>query len=173
MPRLRDLPEEQLGAALDWLESLPNHPEVGNDIKRALKKANPNVNFPELDLEDRVSQATAKQAEEIASLRAEIKDRENKAYWDGKKKKVVEDGYVKSEELEDFHKWIVDEHIGNYDRAAKMWHDEKHAAAEPTNYQDMTGIQLPSNEGLFQNPIRWARDEAMKSINEIRRGKQY
>lgn len=170
--RLRDLPEDQLGPALDWLENLPNHPEVGKDIKRALKRANPNANFPEIDLEDHVQAATAKQAEEIAALRQEIKDKENKNFWEGKKRKVLDDGLVKPEEVEDFHKWIVDEHIGNYDRAAKMWHDEKHAAAEPTNYQDMTGLQLPANEGLFANPIRWARDEAMKSINEIRRGKQ-
>ncbi len=78
-------------------------------------------------------------------------------------------GLVKPEETKDFEKWMIDEHLGNYDRAARMWHDEKHASAEPTNYQDVTGISLPSDEGLFGNPIKWARDTSYKMINEMKK----
>lgn len=175
MPSLRDLDEASKNRALDWLESLPNHPEVGGDIKRALKKAaGPHGAqlFPELSIEDRVSETTKKQAEKLDAFIAEQKDKENKEFWAKKREKAVNDGLIKNEEVADFHKWMIDERLGNYERAAKMWHDEKHAAAEPTNYQDVTGLSLPSNEGLFQNPIKWARDEGLAEINKIRRGKQ-
>lgn len=172
MGRLRDLPEEAKNNALDWLEELPNHPEYGHEIKRTLKKINPAINYPELDIEDKVSAKTKEQEEKIDKFLKEQRDKENKAYWGQKKQAAIEAGLIKDEEVEDFHKWMVEEHLGNYERAAKIWHDEKHAAAEPTNYQDMTGIQLPSHEGLFANPQRWARDEAMKSINEIKRARR-
>ena len=169
--RLRDLPEEQKDAALDWLESLPNHPEYGNEIKRTLKKINPQIAYPEIDLEDRLQQSEKNRDEKLEKFLNEQRDKENKAYWSAKKKAALDAGLVKEDEFDNFHKWMIDEHLGNYERAAKMWHDEKHASAEPTNYQDFTGIQLPSHEGLFANPTRWARDEGMKAINEIRRAK--
>jgi len=169
--RLRDLPEDQKNAALDWLESLPEHPEYGNEIKRTLKKINPNIRYPEIDVEERLEARDKEREEKVSKFIQEQKDKENRAYWTAKKNAALEAGLIKEDEVEAFHKWMIDEHVGNYERAAKMWHDEKHAAAEPTNYQDVTGIQLPSHEGLFQNPVRWARDEAMKSINEIKRNK--
>lgn len=173
MPTLRDLPEDQKNAALDWLESLPNHPEYGHEIKRTLKKINPAINYPEIDIEDKVSLKTKEQEEKINKFLEEQRTKENKEYWGKKKQAALEAGLIKEEEVDDFHKWMVEEHLGNYERAARMWHDEKHAAAEPTNYQDVTGVQLPSHEGLFANPTRWARDEALKAVNEIKRSKNY
>ena len=166
---LKDLPEEQKNAALDWIESLPNHPEVGHEIKKLLKKANPNIQYPELDIEERLSAKTKADSERIDKFLESQKEKENKAYWAEKTKAVKERGHVRDDEVDDFHKWMVDEHIGNYDLAAKEWDAIKHTAAEPTNYQDVTGVQLPSHEGLFQNPQRWSRDEAMKYFNERNR----
>lgn len=169
---LTDLSEEQKDKTLEWLESnVLNHPEYGKEVKKILKKIEPKVNFPEVDLEEVVHAKTKEQEEKIDKFLAEQKDKENKAYWNEKKKKAIEEGLIKAEEVDDFHKWMLDEHLGNYERAARMWHDEKHAAAEPTNYQERTGVQLPNEEGLFANPVSWARNSAMKAINEIRRGK--
>lgn len=172
MASLRDLDPELKDKALDWLESLPNHPEVGTEIKRLLKKVNPAIQYPEIEIEDRVTAKTAEIESKFEKWQADQKDKENKEYWGKKRDKAIQDGLLKQEEVEDFHKWMIEERLGNYERAAKMWHDEKHAAAEPTNYQDITGLSLPSNEGLFQNPIKWARDEGLAEINRIRRGKQ-
>lgn len=166
---LKDLPEEQKNAALDWIESLPNHPEVGHEIKKLLKKANPNIQYPELDIEERLSAKTKADSERIDKFLTEQKEKENKAYWAEKTKAVKERGHVHEDEVEDFHKWMVDEHIGNYDIAAKEWDAIKHAAAEPTNYQDVTGVQLPSAKGLFENPKKWAENEAMSYFNERNR----
>jgi hypothetical protein len=44
--------------------------------------------------------------------------------------------------------------------------------AEPTNYAEVRGIQLPSHKGLFENPNKWGRDEAYKAISEMERAKR-
>jgi hypothetical protein len=165
------LSEEDKDKTLAWLETnVLNHPEHGKAVKKILKKVDPRVNFPEVDLEEAVDAKTKAQEEKIDKFLAEQKEKENKAYWSEKKSAALRDGLIKPEEVEDFHKWMVEEHLGNYERAAKMWHDEKHKSAEPTNYQERTSMQLPNNEGLFANPIKFARDEAYKFINERNRG---
>ena len=169
--RLRDLPPDQKDQALDWLESLPDHPEYGGEIKRTLRKINPSIKYPELDLEDRIEARTKEHPEKVEKFLADQKEKENKAYWAKKRDAAIEAGLIRPDEVEPFHKWMIEENLGNYERAAKIWHEEKHAAAEPTNYQEATGVQLPSHEGLFQNPQQWARNEGLKAINEIRRSK--
>ena len=166
-----NLSEEDKDRTLQWLETnVLNHPEHGKAVKKILKKVDPRVNFPEVDLDDAYEAKTKAQEEKIDKFIAEQKDKENKAYWAEKKNKAIKDNLIKPEEVDDFHKWMVDEHLGNYERAARMWHDEKHAAAEPTNYHERTGVQLPSNKGLFENPVKFARDEAYAFINERNRG---
>jgi broad specificity polyphosphatase/5'/3'-nucleotidase SurE len=166
----KNLPEEQKDQMLDWLESnVLNHPEYGKQVKKILKSIDSRVNFPEVDLEATFETKTKEQDEKIGKFVQEQKDKENKTYWEGQRKQAQDAGYVSGEERDDFEKWMISEHLGNYQRAARMWHDEKHAAAEPTNYQDMTGIQLPAGKGLFENPRKFARDEALSAINDLRR----
>ena len=166
-----NMDEDTLKSTLQWLETnVLKDPEVGPVVKRHIKKKAPNADFPEIEIEDAFNAKAKAQEEKIDKFLAEQKDKENKDYWAKKRDKALQDGLIKSEEVDDFHKWMVEEKLGNYERAAKMWHEEKHASAEPTNYQERTGIQLPNNEGLFANPVKFARDEAYKWMNERNRG---
>jgi hypothetical protein len=173
MARLRDLSEEQKDLTLDWIESLPQHPEYGREFKKLLVKADPRTKsaFPDVEMQENYEKKAQEQEEKINKFLEAQKDRENKAFWEGKRKAAQDAGFVKPEETPDFEKWMVEEHLGNYERAAKIWHDEKHAAAEPTNYVDTVTPTLPSQEGLYANPIQWARNEAGKAINDIRKGR--
>ncbi len=170
MGNMRNQPDDVKDRAWDWIEDeVLQDPEVGPIIKRALKKKDPRVNFPDLALHDTLEERAKSVDTKIDRFIQDQAEKENKIYWEGQRKKAQDDGLVTSEEREDFEKWMVGEHLGNYQRAAKMWHDEKHAAAEPTNYQEATGVQLPAGKGLFENPVKWARDEGLAAINEIRR----
>lgn len=164
------IPDEQKDQVLDWLENqVLNHPEYGKDIKRTLKKIEPRVNFPEIDLEERFDAKTKEQEEKLQKFLDTQRDKENKEYWEKKRSWAKSEGLISDEDQPEFEKWMIDEKLGNYERAAKMWHDEKVKAAEPTNYSDVAGIQLPNEPGLFQNPIQWARNEGLKEIKALRR----
>jgi len=169
----KSLSEEQKDMTLDWLESnVLNHPEYGREVKKTLKKIDARIQFPEIDAEDRFEAKAKEQEEKVNKFLEEQRTKENKQYWEGQRKTAIEAGYLKDEEeARELEKWMVDEHIGNYQKAAKLFHDERHAAAEPTNYADVTGLTLPADEGLFSNPIKWSRDTAYKTINEIRRSR--
>lgn len=167
----KTLDPDQQAATLDWLENnVLSHPEYGKEVKKILTKVDNRIRFPELDAEAYLETKTKEQEEKLDKFLNDQKQKENKAYWDKERAKATEAGYVTEEERGDFEKWMVDERLGNYQKAAKLWHEEKTAAAEPTNYQDVTGVQLPSDEGLFKNPVQWARNTALKAINDIRRG---
>lgn len=170
MGTMRSQPDEVKDRAWDWLEDeVLADPEVGPIIKRALKKKDPRVNFPDLVIHDTLEAKTKEADDKINKFLQDQKDKENKAFWEGQRKQATDAGLVTEEERGDFEKWMIDEHLGNYQRAAKMWHDEKHAAAEPTNYQDTIGVQLPTGKNLFENPVKFARDEALAAVNDIRR----
>lgn len=167
----KSLDADQQAATLDWLENnVLNHPEYGKEVKKILTKVDPRVKFPELDAEAYVEAKTKEQEEKLNNFLEGQKKKENQAYWDAERAKATKAGLVSEEERGDFEKWMVEERLGNYQKAAKLWHEEKHAAAEPTNYNDVTGVQLPSDDGLFKNPVQWARNTALKAINDIRRG---
>src|SRR4029077_9792702 len=53
----------QLGSLL-----LNTNPDIARDAKRLALKANPKLNIPELELEDRIDKATARSPEKIEEL---------------------------------------------------------------------------------------------------------
>jgi len=172
MSEFDNLNEDQAKGMLKWIdENVLKNPEHGLEIKRRIKKIEPRINFPDVDLEDRYDTKAKEQEEKIDKFLKEQQDKENKKFWEGERARAQDSGLVTPEEREEFEKWMVSEHLGNYQRAAKMWHDERHTAAEPTNYQDVTGIKIPNSPGLFENPVSFARNEALKVINEINREK--
>lgn len=168
MPRLRDLSEEEKNLTLDWIESLPNHPEYGPEIKKLLVKADPRVKvaYPEIALEDRFDAKAKEQEEKLQKFLDEQKDKENKAYWQKQRETAKEKYDLVDEDIQAVEKFMLDEHVGNYDLAAKHFAEQKKASAVPTNYNDAVGVQLPNQTGLFQNPVAFARNEALKWFQE-------
>lgn len=165
------LDADQKDLTLDWLESnVLNHPEYGKQVKKILKSIDPRVNFPELDIEDAFEKRAKALEEKQEAFLKEQKAKENRAFWEKEREKAKD---LISEEIRpEFEKWMLENHLGDYQRAAKLYNEEViKPAAEPTNYQGTFGVQLPNHEGLFQNPNQWARNEALKAINDIKKGK--
>src|ERR1043166_987612 len=93
------LSDEQKDMTLDWLESnVLNHPEYGREVKRTLKKIDPRIQFPEIDAEERFEAKNKEQEEKLEKFLKDQKDKENKAYWEGERKKAREAGYIKDDE---------------------------------------------------------------------------
>jgi hypothetical protein len=167
------LDADQKDLTLDWLENnVLNHPEYGKQVKKILKSVDPRVRFPELDMEEAMETRTKAAEDKLEKYIAEQKEKENKAFWDGQRQKAKEAGLVDDEHMPAMEKWMVENHLGDYQRAAKLYNEEViKPAAEPTNYQGTFGVQLPNHEGLFQDPTKWSRNEALKAINDIKKGK--
>lgn len=173
MPLSSQLDADQKDLTLDWLENnVLNHPEYGKQVKKILKSVDSRVRFPELDIEEAMEQRTKAAEDKLEKYIQEQKDKENKAFWDGQRQKAKEAGLIDDEHMPEMEKWMVENHLGDYQRAAKLYNEEViKPAAEPTNYQGTFGVQLPNHEGLFQNPTQWSRNEALKAINDIKKGK--
>lgn len=170
MGMMKTQPEEVQARAWDWLEDqVLADPEIGPVIKRALKKKDPRVNFPELDLHDAIEAKTTAADKKIDDFLEAQRTKENKTYWEGQRKAAKEKYSLDDEDTKKIEAYMIESHVGNYDAAARIYALDKSATAEPTNYQDMTGVQLPAGKGLFDNPVKWARDEGLAAINDIRR----
>lgn len=122
---LEDLtPDER--RALNLGRELLANPEVRNDAFRLAKRANPKLNIPEIDLEDRIaaSEAAALKREQRLSddLMAERVQR-RKTERDAQ---IIAAGYT----VADIEKIIVDEHC-SYETAMKIA-DLQSRTADPT-----------------------------------------
>jgi len=167
-PTLRPLTEAEktdieLGRLLGKLTA---HPTTRREAYQLLKKANPNLPFPDQDLEDyKQQEAVRRQKEEferaqaaaLAALeagRARLRER-------------FSDEHVKAIEA------LMTKHgIADYEIGAKLWAAE---AGEgdymPSNPQGQT-YTMPSDKDLLADPRKWATDQAAKVIDEFKREKR-
>jgi len=169
MPSLKDLPDDMKNAAIDWLESLPNHPEYGREFKKLLKKVDSRIQYPDMESEERIETKLAAHKKEFDDYISNQNAEKNKNYWEGKRKAARDKYSFTDEDIQKVEKFMVDEHVGNYELAAKHYNETTKAPAEPTNYYESRAMQLPNSPGLFQDETRWARNEAAKAISEIER----
>lgn len=161
---------DTLASTLTWLETnLLENPKVGTKIKRLIKEAAPEASFPEIDLEDRLSAKEQELTERVDKFEKSQKEKENKEYWEREQKAVREEYGFNDEDMEAVKKHMIDNHVGSMRIAARDYVNFIKAPAEPTNYQERTGIQLPAFDGLMKDPAGWANQEAFKALNEIHR----
>src|SRR5262245_25569296 len=166
----KEVDPERMVQTLEWLETNVLEGPDGRQIKRAIKKAAPQVNFPELEMEDRMIAKEKELEERIGTFEKTQKDKENKDYWEKERKRLRDKYELSDEDLELIKKHMIDNHVGSMEIAARDYTNFVKAPAEPTNYQERTGIMLPSQDGLMKDPAGWANQEAFKVLNEITRG---
>lgn len=167
----REKDADTLVNTLTWLETnVLENPKVGTKVKRILKEVVPEYNDPALELEDRLSAKEAELTERVTKFEQAQQQKENKEFWDKEQKAVREEYEFSDEDMEAVKKHMIDNHVGSMRIAARDYANFIKAPAEPTNYQERTGIQLPSMDGLMKDPTRWATDEAFKALGEIQRG---
>jgi|SRR5262245_15972673 len=161
---------DELANTLAFLErEYFDDPKVGPKIKRAIKEKHPEANFAELELEDRLTSKEKELDQRISNFEKLQSDKENKAFWDAERKRVRETYDLNDEDMAAVQKHMIDNHVGSMEIAARDYTNFVKAPAEPTNYQERTGIQLPGFEGLMKDPSGWANQEAFKALNEIER----
>jgi hypothetical protein len=147
---------------------LLGNPETRGTVQRLLTKADANLKFPELDIQDRIDKVkedTAKQVqeaqEEARRLRAEIKQRELHS-------KVTSAGL----ELEPVMKLMEKHGLAptdeNYDLAIKVLsRDAEDSLAESTP-SPFPSLNAPDLKEMAADPEKWRTNMAEQVLREVR-----
>lgn len=136
---LENVSEDQRLALARAMNTLLNNPEVARDTKRLLKKIDPKLQFPDLEVEDTVQKFREEQAEkDKVRDEADRVRRANESY-EQIRGKVTARGFA----VDEVEKMMKEKGIANYDTAME-YIDAQRQLAPPTPDSLMT-MEMPSN----------------------------
>jgi hypothetical protein len=147
------------------LKKVTAHPTTRREAYSLLKKVNPQLRFPDMDLEDYKEQEAARRAKEEFDRQHAAKLAEMEAGRSRLRERYSEEHVKEIEAL------MLKEGIANYDTGAKLWAAEAGAGDyAPSNPQGQT-YTMPSDKDLLADPRKWATDQAANVIEEFKRAR--
>jgi hypothetical protein len=164
--------EDEKDKLLDSLESgLYNHPVVGPQVKEAVEQAF-GFTDPELAASRRHKKEIDELREQLQASESKTLEKEIRSRVDSEKKQAQDKYKLGDDDMKEVSKLMVESGIGNYDKAADYYRLSKQAAKPTSDHiVDHSAMTLPGDVGLYKNPVKWAREEAYKTINEIERNR--
>lgn len=163
---LEGLSEAQIKQLASGMQQLlqSNEAEVRRGTQRLLKKVDPKLNFPEIELDEAISAAVKPLKEDNEKLRSELQEREFKATITAEHRKVQERGF----KVEDVQKFMQERGIVSFDTALNVLDMEQRLAA-PTPDSVSAVYDLPDeSKEIFKNPSQWARKTAYQVIDQLK-----
>ncbi len=155
---------------LNSLEGLYNHPQLGTEVKQILKKWRPDLEIPELELEERLKANAQKEKEELEKRLSALENRreedEIKRKTVDEERQLIVDGLATKEEIPEIKKIMAESGIGNFKTAVEYYHLSKQGAV-PTSHIERTSFSMPTEKELFQNPKGWSQKVAYQVLNDF------
>ena len=174
-PTLEGMSTEEIQSLALLAKTVRDNPQTRRTFLKTVKQVNPELNIPELDLEEqamRLFQDRDKQSEKLAEeLAAERQLRQARDRIDALK----DAGVVSSTgEFNDLVKFAHEKGYQTSDEGLKL-------AAEARRRETAAAVPTPStlfprpdtkDKGLMRDPQKWARDQAAQAMDEILRGRR-
>lgn len=181
-PSLEGMSAEDITRLAHVAQTVLTNPKTRTKAQALVKELDPAANFPELDIDERISKHEQKMREEWERRDKEAAER--RAAEDrlrSLQSLVTDHGIDRADVLIDPEKkvskieqFMLDNSISNYDSAARLYlKSQAPADAQTSSYlpQAPTSPQLPSIDLTGKNLNQWARDQAYETWGQIKSGK--
>jgi len=150
----------------DFVESIYNDPSLSTDAKRLIKRKYPQIQIPDLDIQDRVDErlnAIEKERMDGEAAKQSAADQER---WQGERSKVQKDYGFTDEAMTDLEKMMLERNIGDYEVAAsyKAQRDPKPSEAQFDSFK-WNHEKQPGWAEIAKDPEGWGRNEILKAIH--------
>lgn len=149
----------------DFVESIYNSPQWNKEAKRLIKRAYPQIQIPDLDIEERVEERLAQDRKERQDIEDAKRQEADKASWDSLRERTKTQYGLTDEGMEKLEKMMVERNVGDYDVAASYMvaKDPKPSEAQfdavRWNYD-----KAPGFAEIAKDPEGWGRAEILKAI---------
>ena len=171
MSKWSQFSEDQKDQLLESLEGLYEDPEVGVQVKEAVEKKF-GFTDPGLALRRHSQKQYDDLQEKDNSLESSIREKEIKSRTQSEHDAARDKYKLSDDDMKEVSKLMIESGIASYDKAADYFRLQKQAAIPTTDkVREHSQMRLPGDEGLFKNPVGWARDEAYKVIGELERNR--
>lgn len=150
---------------------LSQNPETRKPFLGLLKKANPSAVIPELEVASQVSEVEKRLREEYDKKFQALQDERFKEDMVKTKTRVQQKFGLSDEDMKKMEERMVKKELpAQYEWAAPIFSQEI-TPVEPTNYgsSGFGPFDMPSQEGLMDNPHNWSLKTAHSMIDDIKR----
>lgn len=151
----------------DFVEGIYNDPALSKDAKRLIKKKYPQVQIPDLDLEDKIDQRLA--AEEAAKRKAadEAARKLDLDNWTASRKKVKDEYGFTDDGLNELENWMQEHAVADHEVAASYRAAKNPKTSEPTfDSQYWRHTEAPNFAEISKDPEAWGRKEILSAIRK-------
>ena len=142
-------------------------PKLSPMQKRLLKQANPNLSFPELEVEDAVAAVRKETGERITAMQDEINIGKAKIALQAEDDKITEAG-LDAKQVREF---MEKNSIVNVDVVIELF-ESRRTLAEPSSdsigpfrFKDASPEDLKK---MWANPVKWREEKAYEVLGELR-----
>lgn len=149
----------------DFVEGIYQNPKFTKAAKRLIKEAYPQLQIPDLDIEDKVDARFAEEQRRREEIEAADRQRKETEAWESKRSSAQKKYGLTDDAMKEMEDWMVKEEVGNYDVAAshRIQMNPKPSAAgfDATRWHHE---KQPGWEDIAKDPEGWARNEIMGAI---------
>lgn len=173
MASLEDLTTDQLLEVARLQERLTTNPATRADYMRLVKKANPDLSIPEVEISDRMEKRFEEEREARAKLEAKLAEKEAHERVSRKRDEVKSKHKLNDDQLTQVEKLMTERHIPDYETAAEFYSLSQRVATPTPSTFARPAVDMPDNavwgKGLGNKAAldRIARDEAYKAWNDM------
>jgi hypothetical protein len=154
----------------DFVETIYNDPALSAEAKRLIKKKYPDMQIPDLDIEDKLTKRLdddKREREEAERRRRE--EAEDQRYKETRSKTQKEYGLT-DEGMQDLEKFMLERNIGDYDVAAsyRVAKQPKPSDADADAGRDHFWDHSKQDgfADISADPEKWARKEILSAIRK-------
>lgn len=147
---------------------LLSNPETRGQVQRLLTKADSNLKFPELDIQDQIAKVreeaekkAGEAQEEARKLRAEIKQRDLH-------QRIAQAGLEVKPVLELMEKHGLPPTDENYDMAIEVLTNRQTQQLAESSASDFPTPEDPGTKEMWADPEKWRASQAEKVLKEFR-----
>jgi len=154
----------------DFVETIYNDPALSMEAKRLIKKKYPDMQIPDLDIEDKFTKRLDDDKKERDAAEKARKDEENeKRFTDLRAKTKQEYGFT-DEGMADLEKFMLERNIGDYEVAAsyRASKEPKQSEADADDGRDhfWNHSQQQGFAEISADPEKWARKEILAALRK-------
>ena len=160
----RTYTEEETNSILALQEALHGNPETRGQYLRLVKKVAPKTSIPEIDVPEQAMATLKPKLDQIDKIEQRLEASERRA--------AINDEWAKHRvspaERVEVEKLMTDRLIADVGTAVEFHRTRQVQAAAPR--PGPSTISMPTEgafKGLFENPTKWARDEAYAAVTDL------
>jgi hypothetical protein len=164
---LEGMSQEAIAEIAGLAKSLSDNPKTRGEFLTLLKKADPNVSIPEVDIPARLHAGLQPTLDRLTKMEQEANERSIRDTIKDRRELLVTSKGINREDIPAIEKLMVEKGISSHETAAEFFMAQRNSAPPTPSDFSQPAVPRPDMKAMGGNIGVWARNEATSAISDI------